>query len=100
MAVTTKSVPLPQDTRQHWDVDFEQVRLVVILAGTDEDLLLFETLYDIYYEQWDDPESWSDTDIAQEAAHRLGIKRNTFYQQLSRMRRRTQQNAEHFLLSA
>ncbi len=100
MAATVSPIASSQHTRDHWEVDFDQVRLLVILEGTDEDVLLFDTLYDVYYAQWDDPELWSDADVAQEAAYRLGIKRNTFYKQLTRMRKRTQQNAECFLLAS
>lgn len=93
MAAFPQSSPRLQGPRKHWDLDFDQVCFLVITEGTDDDVLLFETLLEVYYEQWRDPDKWHDADIELEAARRLGKKPNTFYKQLERMRKRTQHNA-------
>jgi hypothetical protein len=87
----------PQHPSACWDIDFDTVRILVITEGTDDDMLLFETLHEVFEDQWRDPEQWPDSAIEQEAARRLGKSPNAFYQQLSRMRKRIQRNIELFL---
>ena len=92
------SVQSTGNTPTYWDFDFEDIRKIVTVFGTEDDVLLFETLLEVYKDQWSNPEELPDSRIVLEAARRLGKNPNTLHQQLRRMRERTKENAVRFLV--